>query len=1083
MLIDLIERLTEQGIEVISANTDGLFLRVKRGSRDWRGILAQWEADTGMTLDIDQLKRLAILASNQYATRDRRDKVKRKGGDLKGSFSWQQAPNMLVINDAVAKALLFDDPPERTIFACRELARFCSICTRGNAAALELADGDNVTALPKVTRWYRSKDGSRRIARRFPDGRRVTIPGAQSVTICQDIPEDGLPADLDWSWYLGKARRTIQGVPGYRHRSPRRLQDHAPAIEVHRAGLIPVPKRCKEQPAGSDVKHPTMLWDWSSYPTVGVYTGPAVATLVLDVDDPAKFRKFIEAGNSPMLSNRWKSLETALVSYHGDATPEGVRDGRHRGKLIFQFDGDKDHPLGRVKSRWKDTRGVEVFYGNGLPSILGEYDGNGDRYCIDGTLGKAPDWLVAAFTPKQRPSVKKTPTMAPEARQAALEGLPAVLADLAPELGQPSIGWRRKDVADGREIWVARCPFEHDSGRSEDGDLSAGYHDDGPYVRCMHSSCSRVPEINRRLKEHHEREHPTPPAPASCEPEEAGDPPATTITTTTTAAPPAPADEEKPAQAVALVRLAQSAALWHTPDGRAYATLPINGHSEHHEIYSDGMKDWLTRAFYVAYGRPPTGEAMQQALNVLRAQARYDGPKQPVHVRIAAADDAYVLDLCDTEWRSVAIRPKGWEIVAQAPAYFRRPDGLLALPEPRRGGKVELLKAHVNVQEEDFVLLVAWLTAAMKPTGPYPVLALTGEQGSSKSTLARMLRQLCDPHVCPLRAEPRDPRDLMIAASNSWVVVHDNISTISPWLSDALCRLATGGGYATRTLYSNGEETFMDAQRPVILNGIVDYATRGDLIDRCLFLHLPPIPESKRRPEAEVRRLWEADYPLILGALLDAVAGAMRILPSVKLANLPRMADFAIWGHAVCLALGWNPESFTRSYEANRQHAQEAILEDSPVSTAVRSLVADSGTWTGTATEVLAALEEIAGEKIVKTNRWPKSPRKLSGELRELAPTLRMAGIEIVRGRKAGGNRDRTITITRTPDGTGNLASLSSQPSQIQQNRDPNRDATRDGGTMADVAASLGTPGKDGIRDDRDGRDGEIPDLSGEPPF
>jgi hypothetical protein len=360
------------------------------------------------------------------------------------------------------------------------LARFCAITTRGKAAALVLADGDTEAELPGVARWYRS-GGSRRIERRFPDARRVTVPGAQAVTVCQDIPEDGLPEDLDWVWYLREARRTIQKVPGYRHRSRRRLLGHEPALEVVRAGLLPVPKSGKEQPAGSDVRNPTLLWDWPRYPTIGSYSGPMARTLVLDVDDPAKFRKFVESGNSPLFGeDRWKPLAGALVSCHGDSTPDGVRVGRHRGKLIFRLQGDAGHPLGRIKARWKERFGIEVFYGNGLPSILGQYDGNGDRYRLDGTLGPVPDWLVTALTPRPSKAPRRAATLAPEAQSAALEGLPALLAELAPELGGPSVGWRRKDVAEGCEIWVGRCPFEHDSGRSEDGDLDAGYHDDGP---------------------------------------------------------------------------------------------------------------------------------------------------------------------------------------------------------------------------------------------------------------------------------------------------------------------------------------------------------------------------------------------------------------------------------------------------------------------------------------------------------------------------------------------------------------------------------------------------------------------------
>ena len=112
------------------------------------------------------------------------------------------------------------------------------------------------------------------------------------------------------------------------------------------------------------------------------------------------------------------------------------------------------------------------------------------------------------------------------------------------------------------------------------------------------------------------------------------------------------------------------------------------------------------------------------------------------------------------------------------------------------------------------MLLAAWLVAAFRPHGPYPILVLHGEQGSAKSTTARVLRALLDPNTAPLRGEPRDLRDVMIAASNGWIISFDNLSRIPHWLSDALCRLATGGGFSTRELYTDSEEVLFDAQRP-----------------------------------------------------------------------------------------------------------------------------------------------------------------------------------------------------------------------------------------------------------------------------
>jgi hypothetical protein len=509
----------------------------------------------------------------------------------------------------------------------------------------------------------------------------------------------------------------------------------------------------------------------------------------------------------------------------------------------------------------------------------------------------------------------------------------------------------------------------------------------------------------------------------------------------------------------------------------------VGGHSEHHEVKSTSMRRWLTRVFYGDHRKPPSTEALSGALGVLESQAIYDGPEHPVHVRCAELNGSLYLDLCDEDWRVVEIDATGWRIITNPPVRLRRPAGLRSLPEPRRGGSIDLLGNHVTVKGDDLVLLVMWFVAALRASGPYPILALTGEQGSANSTLARLARMLVDPHVSPLRSEPREARDLMISAVNSWVVAIDNISSIPSWLSDGLCRLATGGGYATRTLYSNEEETFLDAQRPVILNGIVDYVSRGDLIDRCLFLHLPTIPEPQRKAEREFWRTFEADSPLILGALLDATAGALRCLPQVRPASLPRMADFAIWGQAACQGLGRDADAFLNAYSGNRRDAHESILEDSPVASAIRRFVEQSPSWSGTATELLGELAAVAGEKVVATPRWPKTGRKLSGDLRRLAPTLRMVGVCVEFPNRKNTGRLLTVSLLEK---VGNQPSPPSPPSPASKSPHQSGDGMQTRPSPTVTIPSPIPPGKTQGRDGGDGSDGRIPTLSGDlddPPF
>jgi hypothetical protein len=205
-----------------------------------------------------------------------------------------------------------------------------------------------------------------------------------------------------------------------------------------------------------------------------------------------------------------------------------------------------------------------------------------------------------------------------------------------------------------------------------------------------------------------------------------------------------------------------------------------------------------------------------------------------------------------------------------------------------------------------------------------------------------------DPNTVPLRTSPREDRDLFIAANNGHVIVFDNVSSLPPWLSDSLCRLAAGGGFATRALYTNADEALFDAMRPVVLTGIEDFVARGDLADRAIFQRLAPIAEERRRPEAELLAEFETARPRILGALLDVIARGLRCLPHTHLTGMPRMADFALWGTA-CEGALWRPGTFVAAYAGNRAEMDETVIEGDAVATAVRSLMAGRTSWEGIA--------------------------------------------------------------------------------------------------------------------------------------
>jgi hypothetical protein len=470
-------------------------------------------------------------------------------------------------------------------------------------------------------------------------------------------------------------------------------------------------------------------------------------------------------------------------------------------------------------------------------------------------------------------------------------------------------------------------------------------------------------------------------------------------------------DGRGPKQADLLLELAQGADFFHAPNGTGFADLEVNGHRETWPIRAKSFRHWLARRYFEDHGGAPSSEALQSALNVIEATAHFDGPERVVYVRMGELDGKLYLDLGDETWRAVEIDVFGWRVIDDPPVRFRRASGMQPLAMPVSGGSVAALRSFLNVHSDaDFVLVIAWALAVLRNRGPYPVLVLSGEQGSAKSTFSAILRALLDPNTAPLRALPREDRDLFIAASNGHLLAFDNVSGLPAWIADTLCRLATGGGFAVRQLYTDQDEVLFDAARPVILNGIEDIVSRPDLADRAVFLTLEPIPEERRRPEAELWAAFEKERPRILGVLLDAVVEGLNHLSDTYLPKLPRMADFALWATACETAL-WPAGTFWTAYCANRDHAVEGVIDGDPIAVAVRALMATRTLWTGTASDLLAALAEQAGERAAKAKTWPDSPRALSGRLRRAAPLLRKIGVEIDFERE-GRARTRIIRIT-----------------------------------------------------------------------
>jgi hypothetical protein len=374
-------------------------------------------------------------------------------------------------------------------------------------------------------------------------------------------------------------------------------------------------------------------------------------------------------------------------------------------------------------------------------------------------------------------------------------------------------------------------------------------------------------------------------------------------------------DGKKKPVVTILIEIGKKHELFHDDQRAGYSTVNMGDHSETWSLESGFYQAYLSDQYFKLTQRGCSRPNIKDAVDTLQGTARNNGFRHRVHRRVAGVGGKIFIDLGAPDWRVVEVAADGWRVLNDSPVKFIRSESTSSFPEPATNGDIVRLWRFLNVKTEDRPLMLGFLIRALNPSAPYFALAVTGEQGTGKSTFSRIIRYCSDPSMSALRPPPRDDREFLAGAVNNWCLCYDNLSGMQPWLSDSLCRVLTGGSFASRTLYTTNDETTIPLARPVILNGIDDITERGDLADRCIVLNLQPIHESGRMDERTLWSEWDAAFPGIFGALLEGLSSAIRNVDKVKISSLPRMADAAIWATAAEEGLNLPQGAFMEAYE------------------------------------------------------------------------------------------------------------------------------------------------------------------------
>jgi len=487
-------------------------------------------------------------------------------------------------------------------------------------------------------------------------------------------------------------------------------------------------------------------------------------------------------------------------------------------------------------------------------------------------------------------------------------------------------------------------------------------------------------------------------------------------------------DEVRESQANTIISLIESVdgvVFFYDEFNDSYISIPYDDYNEIWPCKSRIVNQWVSRLFWKKENKVPNSEALKSALNMIEAKAHFDGEQIKLHNRVATYKDSIWYDLSDSKWRAIEVNEKGWEISKNPPILFRRFKHQLPQIEPvKQGGDINKFLKFVNIKNEEQKLLVlVALVSSFVPSIPHVVLNVYGAQGSAKSTFFKLLRKLIDPSALEVLTISTRTEELAQILSHHWCNYFDNVSNISNWVSDMLCKAVTGDGFSKRELYSNDDDVIYSFKRCIGINGVNLIAIKPDLLDRSIMIELDRISENDRQQETDLYKEFEELSPIILGGIFDILSKAMGIYKTVKLNKLPRMADFTVWGSAIAQAMGYKQEDFIEAYYINIKNRNDEILSENFVALYVIELMSDKKEWKGTSSELLGELKTLAinsGVNIDKERSFPKASNSLSKKLNELKTNLAEAGIDISRLYE---DKKRIICINKN---TKNIVSIGS---------------------------------------------------------
>lgn len=438
-----------------------------------------------------------------------------------------------------------------------------------------------------------------------------------------------------------------------------------------------------------------------------------------------------------------------------------------------------------------------------------------------------------------------------------------------------------------------------------------------------------------------------------------------------------------------------------------YGIITVNDHKETIDLGSPLAIQWLKTLYFEENGDIHSDETFSNVLSMMGAQAKQAEETQRVTIynRIAMTGDAIYYDLCSPDWKAVKITKENYEIVKlndDTPIFTRKQQqSPQVLPKKEKNDTLDKLIKLLRVSKPDQEIFKIHLITLFLEKYPIPMIIVSGEHGSTKSTLTRTIARIVDPSAMNISSIPTNTGDIALHLNSRYISNFDNVSEISQDVSDMLCRAITGEGFSKRKLYTDSNEIIWNYKRKILLNGISPVLEFPDFKERSIFYETVPIREDERMSEEEFNARLESLMPSILHEIFTILSYVLLMYRRIKkeIKTKPRMADFTIFGECISRMLKNLDLAFVEAYKNKLDNDSLKMVDSYPIVKIIIEIIQNEKSLEASMEEFYKKVCEIATANQIDTRskeiKFPHAINQLSRQINQLKSTLRKHDLEI----------------------------------------------------------------------------------------